>query len=162
MESIARRLVDYWMSQRLPIAVGCSAAAVTDFERRASIALPEDMREYFLLVNGMIPEWPGDQDEKGFSFWPLERVRWVPEELAEEAPLSSSFPDAENFYAFADYLGWSWAYAIRLSGLPGPAPVILIGKDTPELVASSFSEFVDLYLVDSPALYGSPSPGPTR
>ena len=102
-----------------------------------------------------------DQDEKGFSFWSLERVRWVPEELAEEAPVSPSFPDAENFYAFADYLGWSWAYAIRLSELPGPAPVILIGKDSPALVARSFGEFVDLYLADSSALYGSPPLGPS-
>jgi hypothetical protein len=100
-----------------------------------------------------------DPDKEGFSFWPLERVRWVPEELSEEAPSSSSSPDAEHFYAFADYLGWSWACAIRLSSMGGSSPVILIGKETLELVAGSFSEFIDLYLVDSPALYASPPLG---
>lgn len=47
-------------------------------------------------------------------------------------------------------------YAIRLLHRTGRNQVILIGKDQPELVAESFSDFVDLYLVDSPALYESP------
>lgn len=39
---------------------------------------------------------------------------------------------------------------------PGANLVILIGKEVPELVAGSFSAFVDLYLSDAPALYESP------
>ena len=120
------------------------------------VLLPADMRDYFAIVNGMVPVWPGDQDDKGFSFWPLERVRWVPEELANLSPQGVAFPNCEDFYAFADYLGWSWAYAIRLAPSSGGNQVILIGKDEPDLVADSFSEFVDVYLIDAPALYGAP------
>jgi hypothetical protein len=114
------------------------------------------MKEYFLLVDGMSAWWPGDQDPKGFSFWPLARVRWAPEEFADLSPPCSSFLGAEEFYVFGDYLGWSWAYAIKLGVHAGDNGVVLIGKDIPELVAGSFSTFVELYLEDAPALYNSP------
>ena len=114
------------------------------------------MRKYFRRANGMKDTWPGDQDPNGFSFWPLSKVRWVPEELAETSPHTSAFPGAEDFYVFADYMGWSWAYAIRLSSSQGKNLVILVGKELPELVAKSFSAFVDVYVIDSPALYESP------
>ncbi len=65
------------------------------------------------------------------------------------------FPGAEFFFVFADYLHWSWAYAIRLSKRPAEeCSVVLIGKQFPITVASSFEEFVNLYIADSPKLYG--------
>ena len=156
MKSAGHKLVAHWRKLRLPIAAGCSEERLAGFEKERGAQLPADMRSYFGIVNGMRPGSPGDQDPQGFSFWPLERVRWVPEELADRSPHSVSFPGSESFYAFADYLDWSWAYAIRLSQDTARNQVVLIGKDQPELVAESFSDFVDLYVVDSPALYESP------
>jgi len=156
VECPGRKLVNYWRELGLPIPAGCPGAALEAFEKHAGVVLPDDLRNYFRLVNGMKDAWPGDQDPKGFSFWPLSKVRWVPEELAEMSPQTSAFPGAEDFYVFADYMGWSWAYAIRLSQSLEKNLVILIGKEVPELVAESFSAFVDLYVIDSPALYESP------
>ncbi len=156
IECPGRKLVKYWKGLGLPIPTGCPDAALQAFEKHAGAVLPDDMRKYFRLLNGMKDTWPGDQDPNGFSFWPLSKVRWVPEELAEMSPQTAAFPGAEDFYVFADYMGWSWAYAIRLSRSPGANLVILIGKEVPEFVAGSFSAFVDLYLSDAPALYESP------
>lgn len=155
-KSSGDKLAAHWKALRLPIAPGCPEEKLVRFEKEMGIQLPADMRSYFGIVDGMRPGSPGDQDPQGFSFWPLARVRWVPEELADRSPHSVGFPGSEDFYAFADYLDWSWAYAIRLSQSTGRNQVILIGKDEPELVAGSFGDFVDLYVVDSPLLYESP------
>jgi cell wall assembly regulator SMI1 len=156
MHAAGHKLVAHWKKLRLPLAPGCPEDRLENFEKQKGVLLPADMRSSFTIVNGMRPGSPGDQDPQGFSFWPLERMRWLPEELTDQSPQGTSFPSSENFYVFADYLDWSWAYAIRLSQNTGRNQVILIGKDEPELVAESFSEFVDLYVVDSPALYESP------
>jgi len=60
-------------------------------------------------------------------------------------------------FVFADYLDWSWAYAIRLLATPSESGhIFMIGKqETPIQIAESFSDFVELYLVDSPILYGT-------
>lgn len=154
--SAAQRLADHWRKLGLPVSAGCSESDLQRFEKRVGVPLPSDMRTYFRTINGMRAGWPGDQDTAGFSFWPLARVSWVPEELAEVSPHTPVFAGSEEFYAFADYMGWSWAYAIRLSASGKANQVVLIGKDVPELVAESFTEFVDLYLTESPALYQSP------
>jgi cell wall assembly regulator SMI1 len=154
--SVAQRLTAYWRDLGLPISSGCSESAVRQFEASVGAPLPADMRTYLLTVNGMRDAFPGDQDKEGFSFWPLARVRWLPKELAEVSPHTPVFRGAEKFYAFADYLTWSWAYAIRLTGSGKVNQVVLVGKEVAELVADSFAEFVDLYLIDSPALYAAP------
>ena len=91
-------------------------------------------------------------EREGFSFWPLERVKTVPEEaLNHNGDEWSSFPGAESFFV----LDWSWWYAIVLrNDLSEGNAVFLIGMPGfPVCVARSFSEFVDLYLIDSPKLY---------
>jgi hypothetical protein len=62
--------------------------------------------------------------------------------------------DAGRYIAFADYLQWSWAYAIRLGNGPSePNPVIHVCTIRPKTVAGSFSDFVDLYLRDARELH---------
>jgi|SRR5882762_603786 len=156
MDSVGQKLVKHWKKFGLPLAPGCPEDKLATFEKRTGVVLPADMRTYFTVVDGMRSEWPGDHDPQGFSFWGLGRLSWLPEEFAEKSPQGVGFPGFEDFYAFADYLNWSWAYAIRLLAISERNQVILVGKDTPELVAESFSEFVDLYLVDSPSLYQAP------
>lgn len=111
------------------------------------------MREYLLQLDGTGSHWPDEQDAKGFSLWPLARIRPAAEELAKTGMIE--VPGLDQYFAFADYLDWSWAYAIRLASDDSSGNrVILIGQDAPLEVASSFGEFVDLYLQDSPRLYG--------
>jgi cell wall assembly regulator SMI1 len=147
-KSVADKLVAHWASQKLVASPGALPQAVRTFEANHGVILPDDLRNYFLRHDGM------DQDAKGFSFWPLARVRPAAEELAE---LSSTETPVEldGYFAFADYLVWCWAWAIRLTADPaGSNSVIMIGTGdgVPLKVASSFGEFVDLYLENSPRL----------
>ncbi len=61
-----------------------------------------------------------------------------------------SIQSPEEYFVFADYFQWSWAYAIRLGS--EDSSVILVGAEG-DVVAASFSEFVRLYIEDAEALY---------
>ena len=59
-----------------------------------------------------------------------------------------------EYFVFADYLQWSWAYAIRLVNQPLESnEIIHVGTNIPTVVATSFTEFLTLYLRDDKKLY---------
>lgn len=148
------KLISHWKSQNLRIAPGNPVESVCEFESRNSVTLPADFRDYFLNVDGMVQSGGDDCDQGGFSFWPLARLRSVPEECAQHRLAAPGIESPDEYFVFADYLQWSWAYAIRLTSGPLEAnPVIHVGTLRPRVVADSFSQFVDLYLRDAEELY---------
>lgn len=156
MSSTIHKLMEYWHNQGIDLPAGNTEDQVIEFESRYAVVFPHDLRAYFLQVNGMAIGWPNDRDAEGFSFWPLGQVKTVPEESQSHSYGFFTFPEANSYFVFADYLDWSWAYAIRLSlHETDKTPVVIVGKaESPIEVAKSFSHFVELYLVDSPQLYG--------
>ena len=116
--------------------------SIAAFEERRCVRLPSDFREYLMAANGMAP--PRDTDDEGFCFWPIERICPVVESNASAA----TFEDAVQYFIFADYLQWSWAYAIRLSpDGSSQNPVVIVGSKSgvPQRLADTFTAFVDLY-----------------
>lgn len=150
MGVVARRLIYHWRRQGISLPVGCHPDSIREFERRNRVVLSDEMRAYFLESNGM----GGSEDDNGFSFWPISRVIPVEEEVERHTPVLRHFPGDSDFFVFADYLNWSWAYAIRLR--PSPGRVVIVGKESPEVVAESFEQFVDLYIADAASLYEGP------
>jgi hypothetical protein len=63
--------------------------------------------------------------------------------------------DTATLLLFADYLGWSWAYAIKV-GSEGNSSVHIVGTvdGCPHRVADSFAEFAELYMTDDARIYG--------
>jgi hypothetical protein len=113
------------------------------YEQRNGVQLPADMREYFQRLNG-IDSAPGF-----FRFFSLARL----------IPLKpESYPtfNVDHYCIFADYMAGTWYYAIYL-GEDSFLQNRVILPDLPgqPVLASSFSEFVELYLADSPRLYGN-------
>lgn len=153
----ADKLSRYWASQELPVRPGATREAVGLFETTYDVSFPAEMRDYFLKHDGMSPDWRYAKDKEGFSLWELARVRPATEELADNGvPLAEQGRELDQYFAFADYLDWSWAYAIRLTADPRDINrVVMIGTadGLPIEIASSFGEFVDLLLQDSPRLY---------
>jgi hypothetical protein len=145
----SQQLLEYWQSQPdLELCPPASEHEVRDFELRHSVSLANSMKELYQVANGFRP--PGDQDHNGFSFWSLERI--APVDQYE----SGRFGNHKNLFLFADYLSWSWAYAVRLQ--PGTTDAVyMIGtaSNNPLPVASSFDEFLHLYELDDARLYGS-------
>lgn len=148
-----RKLADHW-GQPLSSHRGASPAAIREFELSYGVKLPADMRDYFLQFDGTGAHSPLDQDAKGFSFWQLAQVRPVKDELmARRIPPMEGM---EQFFVFADFLTWLWAYAIRLdAGTSARNPIVLIDGEKSVPIADSFSEFVDLYVQNSESLYQS-------
>lgn len=159
MSAIIEQLINHWQANNIVVVRGNAEAEIEDFESRYQVILPSDMRDYFLRVDGMSQHFPDYQDNQGFSFWSLRKVKTVLEETSKLIGLSYNSFEIGSLFIFADYLDWSWAYAIRLSAnVLAETPVFLIGKEIPIKVADSFSEFVLLYLPDAPELYVGSEP----
>jgi hypothetical protein len=154
-----QKLIQRWTTDGLTIAAGVSEEGLRRFETRHRVTLSTvpDFREYLLNVDGMAQIGGEDCDQEGFAFWPLSRIKSVPEECAESNVETPRFDNVGNYFAFADYMQWSWAYAIDVR--PNQLGKILqFGTYSPRIVADSFSQFVDVYLADSELLYLPSSP----
>lgn len=149
------QLVAHWTAQGLPLASGASETEIRSFESRCGFELPGDLWIYFRRVNGLVQRGGFDVDEDGFAFWPLEDVQPLLTVCTKYQQPVPPVPDPQAYFVFADYLQWSWAYAIRL-GTSGN-PVIFVGAEGP-VVANSFTEFVALYVQDADPLYPAPHP----
>lgn len=151
MNTLWRQLANHWASQGLELASGASLFDIQRFESLHSLQLPSDFRDYVRTLNGMLQVGGHDVDEQGFSFWPLSR--FVP---ASEQCRALSIPpplleNLDDYFVFADYLQWSWGYAIRLR--TPPDEVIHVGTLVVRPLAASFRNFVELYLQDATELY---------
>jgi hypothetical protein len=147
-----QQLIKHWRGEGLVIVPGVSKREMRDFESTHNVTLPIDFREYLSHVNGMAQVGGDDCDEKGFAFWPLRSIRSVLEEAARSKVEVPELESVDNYFAFADYLQWSWAYAICLA--PAREGTILqFGTRSPRIVAGSFAEFVEAYIHDSEQLY---------
>ncbi|MCI0390344.1 MAG: SMI1/KNR4 family protein [Acidobacteria bacterium] len=154
MDHVWQQLIESWRAQNLPIQTACREDDVKSFETRYEISLPQDIREYFLNVNGMTPYGPGYQDEEGFSFWSLETMRTLMEENEELDRHYLRLTGENSFFLFCDYMDWRYAYAVKI--LPGSSVaegIYFVCCRNPIKIADSFSDFVRLYLEQSDQLY---------
>lgn len=135
-----------WASAAQP---GATEKALSEFERRYSVQLPEDFRDYLRRANGT----GDDMDDLGFQFWSLDRIKPVEVEIDQHKPDRDLYPGC---FVFADYLLWCWAYAIQFAGDPaeiGRIFIVRVDGTRPPPIAASFTGFAEAYLADSPTIY---------
>src|SRR4051794_10595019 len=101
-------LIDYWRSHRVRPAEPASETQVRTFEDQYGIEIIPEFRAYLMSLNGMRY---GDCDDNLFEFWQIDRIRTV----AEECPDSQRSLEEGRYFVFADYMMWSWAYAVDLA-----------------------------------------------
>jgi hypothetical protein len=153
--SVGATLLKHWRSRpAIALMPPVTADEIKEFARKHQVQLPEEIREYYLSVNGFGPA--DDQDENGFSFWPLARV--CPVNAFESGKWSSD--ETHDCFIFADYLSYSWGYAFRLASDSVQAPVCIVGTATrvPRWIAASFRAFAELYIRDDERLYSANVP----
>ena len=118
-----------------------SARDIAAVEERLGIRVSPEMRAFYEAVGGCDAETP---PVRGWmTFWPLER--WERATTVDE-------DDGGDLILVADYSLSSWWYAVRPSGDPD-TPVLIVGGETPRVVASSFSSFIDAVFKNDRSIY---------
>jgi hypothetical protein len=149
--NVGESLRRHWASHNVEINAGVPESALSSFEAKYGVILPQEMRDYFLSVNGMPPDVV---DTEMIRFWMLEEIEPLPQGAPDFAD-SNYIQNPQSLFLFADYSIWAHAYAIRLSKAAGQTnEVFIIGHDSPIQVSNSFSEFVDRYLSNKDLLFG--------
>ena len=141
MVSLAERIELYWLKQNLRLRQGVLIEQIMDFEAKYGVRLPDDMREYFSVVNGMDQSEHWMADDNFISFWALDEVK----PLAEEMP-ECVCESADSYFVFADYSIFAYAYAIRLSAAGNESHPVIVTYDRPVVIANSFTDFMEQYL----------------
>ncbi|HET6883771.1 MAG TPA: SMI1/KNR4 family protein [Pirellulales bacterium] len=142
------RLIERWQAHGIECPPGVTISDIKAFERAHGVVLPSDMRTYFLAVNGM-GEY-GTCDNDWFSFWKLQDLKTVAEDLPDR---SSGFPDAATCFMFADHSIALPTFAIKLSADPNvETPIASVfadfGRFEVQYFFDSFGDFIDQYLDD--------------
>jgi hypothetical protein len=135
-----------WPSRRGPVA---TEEEVNAFETVHSIKVPDDLRAYFLRFNGV------EEDPDMFCFWPLSRLASVLS-ISGLSKATASLREVDRYYVFADYMIESYYYAIYLGDNPSVQHSVIL-PDFPKhpVIASNFSDFLELYLTDHPRIHGN-------
>ena len=139
-----QKLQRYWRDTEARVStVRLSAQAIDDLERKYGIDLPDDFADYLLHS---CPEDDFAVDNNMTSWWPLDRIKSIPEEYQHESSDVTIARDAAKFLFFADYAIWCWAWAIACGGDNRGRVAVISGRD--RFVADSFAQFVDVYIDD--------------
>jgi len=149
--SVFQELKQHFIDDGVQINPPVSKEDLIQFERKYGVALPADLKEYFLLFNGTSQ---GNFGDSGYAFFSLEEL----EPICETSDLNDEEKSIyHNCFAFSDYMIWCWGYVIRLNSVAGDNPVLSIYLSSPSdlKVANSFSEFVSIYLEDPDDIIGS-------
>jgi hypothetical protein len=135
------RLQEWWSSTGADISIATRPdehiKALLD---RYDLAVPDDFRRYLSESSPTEENW----DEEMGNWWPLERLKNIPDEYEYEVP--SFIPErGRRFVFFLDHCIWCWAWAISCADDETQGKIVLIGGQDERFVADSFSEFVDRY-----------------
>lgn len=149
MQPIGEQLKEYWSRDIVAMRPGALAYQIDNFERKYSVRLPADLRNYFETVNGFDLNKTGFCDNNCFSFFPLEEVERLNNQYWQN-------PDDEPFFILVDFMIASAVYAIRLDeDASAESPVFVVyPRDRPIRIAGSFSEFAEGYLEGKDSILG--------
>ncbi|MBK9370540.1 MAG: SMI1/KNR4 family protein [Deltaproteobacteria bacterium] len=119
-------------------AGGVDLATLQEFEAQHGVNMPDELRAYFLTVNGMVDS---NGDSELYLFLPLKDLR-----PRSETP---GLPSGRNdrLFIIVDYMISSWFYAIDLNEGPTWGAVFWdVGPDDLHLRWPSFAEFITDYI----------------
>jgi hypothetical protein len=158
MSSLGERLRTSWSARGVKLPTGVPAGRLEEFESRYAVRLPDDLRGYFLAIDGMGPEDlnpPFGWDDDLFRFFPLHQVEPATERFHPDLFLA----DQASYFAFAGHSISLPTFAIRLTPEVTSGNVVLaIFSDRGEYrvgqAASSFSDFVERYLTSGVSRLG--------
>jgi len=143
------KLIKYWKCQVIDTAQ-CSEYQIEVYEKETRIKLPDDFREFYRMANGMSSHFPNWMDEEGFLFYPIEKV----ESFNKVFKKRWWNKGKKNILVFAEYMNKSWWYGVELSDITNDYEIgIIPDGNSFKPITKSLSDFIQLYLENSPMLY---------
>lgn len=169
MRGSGEKLKEFWLSQNIKLRPGVSDKGLHSFESRYGVRLPDDIWDYFSIVDGMDD---GNWDGELSHFLPMHEVKPVAKHWRD----SAGFGEARASFLFVDISIGAYFLGVRLSSdASAPSRVTFWGRgarpSTPVFgqvfeetmqdgstlsafrVADSFSQFVEAYLTDPSSVY---------
>jgi hypothetical protein len=128
--SVAKRVVDRWVESGVALNPPALPTDVENLRRLLRSDVPTDVRDFYLLANGM-PD--GVYDDHQVSFWSITKMH---EQLGR-------WGDSEP--GFADFLIDSWRFIFRVH--QGRVFVVSEGDSMRNL--GTFDAFLDTYLTNA-------------
>lgn len=144
IDEIVSKILKLWMKksiQEKPV----SLKQVEEIEFHYQITIPSDFKAFYLVSNGMKVFFPNDTDDNGFSFYGIERIE-----------IKTLLPQTVVF-VFADVLCGLLYYGFRIINKDSYEIGIMHATEDPNdflIITNSFSEFLELYFINSEKLYG--------
>jgi hypothetical protein len=137
---LLKALYAHWDTTGILSSEAATRRDVREFEQQYGVTLPDEVRAYFLTVNGTRKGESGRDDEREIGFWHLNQVRTFREANISEAP------GGDRIFAFADHSPGAVTYGIRLSADSAePAPVFGCFPRGLVQIAPSFGDFLTRY-----------------
>ena len=140
----------------LHISNGASIENIYEFQCRYDISLPLDMLNYLKVVNGTQDKYLDDL----FIFYSIKKIKPLIDEfrdwrgIPDYYKLIQEFKFVKDFFVIGNYQSNLFSYAIRLkNGYGEKGEVYVFCGENYRRIATSFSEFMELYLNDSIDLY---------
>jgi hypothetical protein len=108
MNSVGELLKTRWLRQGVKLRRGATESETTSYENKYDVCLPEDMREFFAVVNGFDNRNGEEVDNDMITFFSLEEIK--PLNVSDWGIASG----AESFFVFANWSISAHVYAVRL------------------------------------------------
>ena len=143
MNALGELVKTHWLGQGINVRRGATESEIAAYEARYQVCLPEDMREFFTVVNGFDNRDGEEVDNDMITFFSLEEIKPL---KATDWGIAAR---AESYFVFADWSISAHVYALRLSkDCTASGPVVVV-YDALVKVADSFTEFMRAYLEDN-------------
>jgi hypothetical protein len=161
MADIILKLARYLESTRTDYGPGADSREIAMFTSSENVPLPNELVSYFQLINGT----NGNYAPGLVSLWGLRQIVRLSCDLSssksESAALiqsayrNTSF-NANQYFVFADFMQEAKIYAILIGECERSGEVIMLDGEAPTVVAKSFSEFIELLMIDPASIGGDP------
>lgn len=117
---------------------------IAKFETKYNILLPDDVREYFLKINGIYLNG-------GFiALEPLERWSLITERGFSPEYVSKHVSNDYQYFQFGNYDISVWVWLIQLNGNPNAETPVFVLYEKLTKIADNFSDFLRKFRTDSP------------
>jgi hypothetical protein len=156
MSDVLDRLLEHWRLHGVkPAALKANADEIASWEAKHAVRLPDDLREYVTRVNGILSGEQLEFDDNLNTLLPLSAMKPESEVSNREAP--------SNRFIIADHCISCFWWTVDLDAKRHTETVVSLSGTSDgklQIVAASMAEFLDMYIANSPTLYGSLGKGP--